>query len=155
MLMLVPIQSFQCYAEPLAVTPFYTFNQSPFVQIYGLPAAESSIIQQPGHILSLLSLDLASNSATNHTNRESILLDGESDRLTLALRYGMSDKLEIGANLPFIGYNGGVFDGFIERMHSFLGLPQGGAPRRLIIVCSSLIVKMVRKCDGLIIQTSE
>jgi hypothetical protein len=38
----------------------------------------------------------------------------------------MRDRLEIGADLPFVGYNGGIFDGFIERLHSFLGLPQGG-----------------------------
>jgi len=118
-----------CNADPLAITPFYTFNQSPLVQIYGLPAAESAIIQPPGHAWSLLAIDVASNYTSHVTNRESILLDGESDRLTLAVRYGLTDRLEMGMDLPWVGYNGGIFDNFVEGWHRFFGLPQGGRTR--------------------------
>ena len=127
LLLLVTTQNPPCHAEPLAITPFHTFNQSPLVQIYGLPAAESAIIQRPGHTWSLLALDVANNSASNHTNRENIILDGESDRLTLALRYGVSDKLEIGVDLPWVGYNGGISDGFIEEAAPLAWTPPGRA----------------------------
>jgi len=118
-----------CNADPLAITPFYTYNQSPLAQIYGLPATESAIIQPPGHTWSLLALDVANNFDTRGTNREKILLDGESNRLTLALRYGLTDKLEVGMDLPWVGYSGGIFDSFVEEFHHFFGLPNGGRPK--------------------------
>ena len=124
--LLLGIQVCPCNAGPLAVTPFYTFNQSPLVQIYGLPSAESAIIQAPGHAWSLLAMDAANNFTYDNSNHDHVNMDGESYRLTIALRYGVSDKLEVGADLPWVGYSGGVFDGFIEGWHSFFGLPQGG-----------------------------
>jgi hypothetical protein len=112
-------------ADPLAITPFYTSNQSPLVQIYGLPWAESALVQPSGDTWGLLALDLANNFASHHNTREEITLDGESARVTVALRHGISDRLEIGMDLPLIDYNGGIFDGFIEEWHNFFGLPKG------------------------------
>ena len=130
------IHALPCAAEPLAITPFYTFNQSPLVQIFGLPAAESAIVQPKGRTWSMLAADAASNFATDDSAREKILLDGESYRLTLALRYGVTDRLEIGLDLPWVGYGGGVFDSFVEGWHHTFGLPQGGrneAPRNRLL----------------------
>lgn len=112
-------------ADPLAITPFYTSNQSPLIQIYGLPSAESALVQSSGHTWSLLALDVANNFASHHNSREEITLDGESARVTVALRHGISDRLEIGMDIPLMDYNGGIFDGFIEEWHSFFGLPKG------------------------------
>ena len=106
---------------PLAITPFYSSNQSPLVQIHGLPAAETAVIQPLGQSWSLLAVDIANIYASHDTSQEEILLDGESYRLTLALRHGISNRLEIGMDLPFISYNGGIFDGFIEEWHSTFG----------------------------------
>lgn len=114
-----------CGADALSIPPFYTFNQSPLVQIHGLPAAESALIQSPGRTWSLLAIDVANNFVTRDTTLESLTLDGESYRLTVALRHGLTDKFEIGMDLPFIGHDGGIFDGFIEEWHSFFQLPQG------------------------------
>jgi hypothetical protein len=114
-----------CPASSTTITPFYTFNQSPLVQIYGLPAAESAVVEPPGKTLGLLSFDIANNYASDDNDRETVLLDGESDRLTLALRRGIASNLEIGFDLPLVAYNGGILDGFIEEWHDFFGLPQG------------------------------
>jgi hypothetical protein len=112
-------------AADLAITPFYTFNQSPLVQIFGLPAPESAVIQQPGHYWSLLAVDAANDFARDVSSRERVNLDGESYRLNLALRYGIAENLEIGLDLPWVGYSGGVLDGVIEGWHRFFGLDQG------------------------------
>lgn len=114
-----------CHADPLAITPFYTFNQSPLVQIFGLPAAESAIVQTPGRTWGLLAIDVANNFASDETAQEKVLLDGESERVTVALRYGLFERLEIGMDLPLVGYNGGMFDGAIEDWHNVFALPQG------------------------------
>lgn len=125
---LLGILQSQCNAEPLTITPFHTFNQSPLVQIYGLPAAESAIVQPVGRTWGLLALDVANNFVDPETAREKLLLDGEGERVTLAVRYGAAKRLELGMDLPFVGYNGGIFDGFIEDWHEFFGLPQGDRP---------------------------
>ena len=117
-----------CGADPLAITPFYTSNQSPLALIYGLPAVENAITQPVGRGWGLLAVDVANNFDTTSNSRERLVLDGESNRLTLALRYGLTDKLEIGVDLPFVGYSGGVFDAFIEGWHRFFGLSDGGRP---------------------------
>ena len=124
-LFLVAVTSSGVGAEPLAITPFYTFNQNPLVQIYGLPAAENAVVQPAGRAWGLLALDVANSYLEDKNARERLLLDGESERVTLALRYGVAENLELGFDLPVVAYNGGGFDGFIEQWHRFFGLPQG------------------------------
>ena len=112
-------------ADPLVIDPFYTFNQSPLIQIYGLPAAESATLQPVGKALGLLSLDIASSSYDWDTAQERLIFDGESERMTLAVRYGVARGMELGVDVPVVAYSGGIFDGFIEEWHRFFGLPQG------------------------------
>lgn len=132
LLYLVSAGAPSCRAASPAATPFYTFNQSPLVQIFGLPAAESATIQKPGRFWGLLTSDVANNYSFGDNSREKILLDGESYRTTFAVRYGIADRFEVGADLPLVGYSGGALDGLIEGWHDIFGLPQGGrkqAPR--------------------------
>jgi hypothetical protein len=117
-----------CRAASLAATPFYTVNQSPVIQIFGLPAPESATVQAPGKLWGLAAFDIASNYALDSNRRERILLDGESYRTTLTLRYGVAPGLEAGLDLPLVGYSGGILDGLIEGWHNFFHLPQGGRP---------------------------
>src|SRR5512138_3913113 len=58
------------------ITPFYTQNQSPLVQVFGLPAAGNAIVVPPGHGEGVLALDVASNFAkqSNAGSDETILL---------------------------------------------------------------------------------
>src|SRR6266704_222478 len=53
--------SYAPLAHALEVFPFYTVNQSPLVQIYGLPAADNAILLPKGKIRSMLSVDIANN----------------------------------------------------------------------------------------------
>ena len=109
-----------------AITPFQTVNQSPLVQIFGLPAAERSILLSAGTTEGMLTADIASNFAGSTAGGDEIMLDGESYRTTLAVRHGFSDRIEGGIDIPLVGHGGGVFDSFIEGWHDFFGLPEGG-----------------------------
>ncbi len=113
-------------AFALDIIPFYTQNQSPVVQIFGLPPADNAIILPPKAIGGILAFDVA-NTYNNHDKfPELITLDGESYRLTFALRYGFTETLEGGLDIPLVGQGGGVFDSFIEGWHDFFGMPQNG-----------------------------
>jgi len=115
-------------AHGAAITPFYTQNQSPVALIFGLPAPDDAAILGKGKVGGILAVDVANNFAADENNHESILLDGESYRINLALRYGIAKGIEGGIDIPYVGIGGGVFDRFIEGWHSFFGLPDEGRP---------------------------
>ncbi len=124
---------FYILLSPLAVLaaeseiiPFRTFNQSPLVQIYGLPHDTGADIVPPGKILVSLNQDLSSNYTVNNTTHEQITLDGETYRLALAVRYGVVPRWEIGIEIPYLSQGGGFLDTFVINWHNTFGLPQGG-----------------------------
>ena len=124
-----------CMAADMEITPFRTSNQSPLVQIFGLPAESSAVVTQAGHVTASLTQDIASEYTVGQTRNEQITLDGESYRWTLSARYGIDDRFEAGIDIPYVMYGGGFLDGFIVDWHSSFNLPQGGrdsAPRNRI-----------------------
>jgi hypothetical protein len=132
--LLVPIMVFPSVSPLYAfdIVPFYSTNQSPLVQIYGLPSAGSAIVLPQGGKEFRATLDHASNYVDDATVRETILLDGETTRMTLGGRYGLSKDVELGVAIPALVHGGGFLDGFIINYHDLFGFPQGGrdqAPR--------------------------
>lgn len=118
------------------ITPFYSTNHSPLVQVYGLPSAGSAILLPPGGKEFRATLDQASNYVDEATSREAILLDGETTRLTVGGRYGLSKDAELGLAIPALVRGGGFLDGFIINYHDLFGFPQGGrdqAPRNRLL----------------------
>ncbi len=119
-------------AECVEITPFYTYNQSPLIQIHGLPAIDNASLVPIGRLGMLLSVDAANNFTIDSNTRENITLDGETYRFTLAARYGIARGFEVGLDIPYVAHSGGFMDGFIEDFHHFFGFPNGGresAPR--------------------------
>lgn len=124
-----------CLAADMEITPFRTVNQSPLVQIFGLPAESSALVTPPGRMAVTFTQDIASDYTVSRTRNEQITLDGESYRWTLSARYGLSDRFEAGIAIPYLLFGGGFLDGFIVDWHNAFGLPQGGrdsAPKNRI-----------------------
>lgn len=83
---------------------------------------ESATLLSPDTVL------LRSSVAVSNTiNRESdsFLIDSEDRTLNLSIGYGLSEKVELRAELPVVWRGGGVFDSFIFNWHELLSLPQG------------------------------
>ena len=119
-------------AADTEITPFNSFNQSPLIQIYGVPHDTSAEIVPTGKFRISLNQDLSSNYTSSSTTREQITLDGETYRLSLAARYGIVPGWEAGIEVPYISQGGGFLDSFIIDWHKTFGLSQGGrdgAPR--------------------------
>ena len=106
--------------------PLYAFNQSPLIQIYGLPALGPAQVLPPGESNLALRLQIANNFANDQSSSESIHLDGESHRFTFAWSQGLAGGMDWGIELPYLTQGGGFLDGFIENWHNTFGLPQGG-----------------------------
>lgn len=114
-------------AYALEITPFYAFNQSPLVQIFGIPAAESALVLEKGRLSGLVAVDVVSNFAEDaDADREDIVLDGEIYRTTLALRYGVGKGVEVGLDVPYLAESGGFLDNAIEGWHDFFDIDQAG-----------------------------
>lgn len=110
----------------MEITPFSTFNQSPLIQIFGLPHDTGSDIVSPGKFRISLNQDLSSNYTVNDSTHEQVTLDGETYRASLAARYGVSPNWEAGVEIPYLSHGGGFLDSFIIDWHKTFGLPQGG-----------------------------
>jgi hypothetical protein len=108
------------------VRPLYSFNQSPLIQIYGLPALGGAQVLAPNQQNFTFRLQIANNFSGGKHDSESIILDGETHRLTLAWHQGLADEVEWGFELPYLTHGGGFLDSTIESWHNNLGLPQGG-----------------------------
>lgn len=109
-------------------------NHNPFLQIFGLPAFEVGAPVVAGGTSYAVHLDVANHADSSSTPAESVVLDGESYYLTLAVRHGISDRLVLGADVPFVSHSGGFLDAPIENWHDFWGLSnsqRSGARDRL------------------------
>lgn len=120
------------FAAEMEITPFTAFNQSPLIQIYGLPHDTTATIVPSGTAQIALNQDLSSNYSVGSNAQERITLDGELYRATVAVRYGLAKGWEVGVEVPYLSQGGGFLDHFIINWHDTFGLPQGGrdsAPR--------------------------
>lgn len=129
LLYLVFLTSVKTHADPSfssEVRPLYSFNQSPLIQIYGLPSLGEAKVLTQGESELALRLQIANNFTGAQSASEYLNLDGETHRLTLSWRQGLSDSREWGFELPYISHSGGFLDRSIERFHEITGLPQGG-----------------------------
>ena len=117
-------------AQP--VTPFFSANQSPVIQIHNLPAIDSAGILPKHRARYHLVNDLASNYTVENKPNEKLLFDGETIRTTFVYSRGAGNGWEWGLQIPYVNHSGGSLDSFIDDWHRTFGFPQGGrdtAPR--------------------------
>ncbi|HEU5339443.1 MAG TPA: DUF3187 family protein, partial [Sulfuricaulis sp.] len=107
------------------VIPLYSYNQSPLVQIYGLPTLGPARVLEQDKVDVSVQLQLANNSTDALNNVEYLVLDGETHRLSLVFRQGLANGYEWGVELPYLSHSEGFMDNFIEDWHRTFGLRQG------------------------------
>lgn len=113
-----------CQADAL-LDPYATSNRNPFVQVYGLPAAQSAQLLAPSTLSSALQLEVVQNFTVSDEGSEGIIIDGETHRANLQLRYGLREGIEIGLDVPYLSHESGGLDSFIDDWHDFFNLPDG------------------------------
>lgn len=96
--------------------------------IFGFPSStEGSQITSRGQHAWDTSLIIASHNIDETSNGEDFRLDGETTRLALTYRYGFSDRLEIGIEVPYLSHQSGSLDSLIDDWHDVLPFVGGGA----------------------------
>lgn len=106
-------------------TPFFSSNLNPLVQVYGLPTTRGAVLADKSQWKAGVQLEAANTFSHSDSSQEAIFLDGETYRATLLMTYGLTDKIELNVELPYISHDGGQLDSLIEDWHSFWNLPGG------------------------------
>jgi hypothetical protein len=109
-----------------SISPFDTFNQSPVIQIHGLPAIDSARVVSGDRSRYRLTTNITNNYTDKQRGNEDVLFDGETQRVTFSYTQGMGKDVEWGIRIPYVSHGGGSLDSFIEGWHDVFGLPQGG-----------------------------
>ncbi|HEX7034140.1 MAG TPA: DUF3187 family protein [Pseudomonadales bacterium] len=105
--------------------PFYLRNQNPFLQVLGVPAAEGARLVSAGRLESRLAITLVNHADSAEAGDEAVVLDGESWYVDTRFRYGLTDRWEIGIDLPYVAHDRGNLDHLIEGWHDLFGLSNG------------------------------
>lgn len=107
-------------------TPFFTSNLNPMVQVYGLPTTRDAVLTDKSQWKTAIFFEAANNYTSSESTGESVNFDGETYRTTVFLNYGLTDRIELGIEVPYLSHDGGKLDSLIEDWHDFWNLPNGG-----------------------------
>jgi hypothetical protein len=94
---------------------------NPFALIFGLPVASSSRLLPAKESSLRLTGDMANNSIQSDSDSERIRLDGETYRLALIWKRGITADWQVGIELPYLAHREGWMDGLVENWHDIFG----------------------------------
>lgn len=97
-------------------------NHNPFLQIYGIPAFQSATLATRGRLKYDISAELTNHADSGANATELFVVDGETYALNFSLRRRMTDRLELGIDMPLISHQGGFLDNVIKEWHDVLGV---------------------------------
>lgn len=101
-------------------------NEATLARSFALPALGQSQIYAPDEQTFQINLDEITEYYADRSATESITLDGETTKIGLLYRKGLSSDLELTVEVPILIVGGGFMDKFIQDWHRAFGLPNGG-----------------------------
>ena len=104
--------------------PLWVENLSPLAQLLALPSQRSAHIKE-GLSVSLHT-DIATHFVSQTSEREGVFFDGETQKHSVNLRWGLSPQWELSAHVSSIKHDGGFLDSYVNRWHDFFGMSDGG-----------------------------
>ncbi|HVY63655.1 MAG TPA: DUF3187 family protein [Gammaproteobacteria bacterium] len=118
-----------CIAGPALAQqaePMHIRNLNPLVAIFGLPAWDTV---SPGNRFGA-TFEIANHYRLSARGGDSVILDGETHRTTVAFAHAFDNGWSVGAEVPYYEITGGFLDDAIDAWHSAFGLPDEGRNRR-------------------------
>jgi len=117
--------------HPARAQVLHDHDNSPFTGIFGLPdAGEGGDLLTAGASRWDALLQVASHSVADERGGEGLLVDGETSRLELVYARGLSERWEIGVEVPIVTHQSGSLDSLIDGWHDVFGLPDGSRDDR-------------------------
>lgn len=88
-----------------------------------------AVVNKKGIYSMWLHMDYASIFEHGLNGSNEIFFDMELARISVNIKYGFGRDMEVGLQVPFLHFNGGYFDAWIQDFHNFFGFPNGGRER--------------------------
>jgi hypothetical protein len=121
LLLMAPLPEAMAGSEPL-----YAKNLSPVAGLFGLPSQRAALTEGEGVSNMALHVSVASHYVSDSESGEALNLDGETQRLTIEWRYGLTDKWDLQLEVPWLDHSVGQLDSLIDDWHNFWGFSDGG-----------------------------
>ncbi|MBT8085488.1 MAG: DUF3187 family protein [Woeseia sp.] len=120
------VSAFACAPVCAVATALPDPDLSPLIATIGLPRANEGANLLPQSVTRWrTSVATASHSVQDSNDDETLLFDGETTRLAVGIDYGVSERLQIGLEVPYLLHESGGLDHFVESWHDWFGLPNG------------------------------
>ena len=117
-LLVAPIVALAGNGAPITIS-----NLSPLAALRGLPTQRNADVQL-GSVVTM-SQSLSNHFTVEESGDASLMLDGQTDVLSLSLRYGFDTDWDIEVTLPWVQHSRGFMDPLISDWHAFFALPNG------------------------------
>jgi hypothetical protein len=110
----------------LRAEALYDHDNGPLTGIFGIPdSTEGAILAPAGRSYWSAVAITTSHSLLDVAGDETVLFDGETTRLELRYRYGLTDRLELGIEIPYLWHESGGLDSLVDNWHDWFGFPGG------------------------------
>ena len=144
--------AFAVSAPAQAAEPWFPIRtHNPFLQIFGLPAYSGAALVPAGTSAIDVSFDLANHADAASTEREEVILDGETYSFNFAYRTRFGERLELGVDVPLVAHSDGVLDELIEGWHDLWGMTNSkrtGPPNQLRLLFDNPAAPLVDITSG-------
>ena len=121
------------FAEQQSLTaPLVSRNLSPFETGLGMPVMAAANPVEKGRWSLTWDLHWASHAVRETGTEGELELDGETRRQDLRLVAGITDRVTLMVDVPWVHHSAGSLDSLIDGWHDFWGMPEGdraGQPR--------------------------
>jgi hypothetical protein len=104
--------------------PLWVENLSPIAALIGIPSQRIADIREGLSVTA--HTDFATHFVAQTSNNEQLFFDGESQRQSLRVRWGLSPTWAVSATLPVTRHSGGFIDSYVNRWHNAFGMSDGG-----------------------------
>ncbi|MBI3898589.1 MAG: DUF3187 family protein [Gammaproteobacteria bacterium] len=108
--------------------PLPMYNQTPFAQIFGLPALGAARVLARDKRTAGVGYEVANYFVHEQRGNEQLIIDGETHRTNVNFSIGTAYG-EFGIEIPHLSHSGGSLDSFIESWHDTFNQKQGGRPQ--------------------------
>lgn len=112
-------------AQDFEASGFSMRNHAPLSAIIGVPARWPDATDHRTEI----SWNTASHAMLEVDGDEYLMLDGETQTLSVRMQRHFASRVQLGFSIPWIKHSGGYLDSFIDGWHDFFGLPEGIRPQ--------------------------
>lgn len=110
--------------------PLQTSNRFPLHLLFLKPRPMSADLPAAGEFDASLAVEYSSTYFQQRNDRWDVLMDLEMTTLEISMVYGISSRIAVRMDAPFVSLQGGFLDGFLENYHDILGVSNYGREKR-------------------------